>query len=302
MKNIILTTLVSGLLFLVSCSGVNNSDDDTSNLNVDLTGLDDLGANFAYEGWIMVDGAPLSTGTFNVDASGNLTESSFEVDVDDLENATAFILTIEPVPDTDPAPSDVKLLAGDFSGNSATVSISHQAALGTSFTGVTGGYILATPTTSDTGDNEAGVWFLDNSSGTPQAGLSNLPDLTGLSGWVYEGWAVIDGTPVSTGTFNMASGADDNATGSMFKGLDSNGPGYPGEDFIRNAPAGLSFPADLTAAGTNIVISIEPVPDNSSAPFTLKPLAGSSEGVPLATFTEMDNIASSTYPSGVVSY
>lgn len=245
----------------------------------------------------MVDGSPVSTGTFNVDASGSLSQTGFEVNINNLESATAFILSIEPVPDADPAPSLTKILGGSFSSNSASVTISHEAALGTSFTGVSGGFILATPTTAATDDNEAGVWFLDNSSGAPEAGLSNLPDLSGLAGWTYEGWAVIDGIPVTTGTFSQAEGTDNNASTSIFKGLDGDGPEFPGEDFINNAPDGLNFPADLTTAGTNIVISIEPVPDNSPTPFTLKPLAGSAE---LTTFISMDNIAANTYPSGVV--
>lgn len=288
-------------MVLLSSCGKDDGEIPNTELTLSLTGLDDLGSNYTYEGWIVVDGSPVSTGTFNVDGSGNLSQTSFTVDASDLSNATTFVLSIEPVPDSDPAPSDVKILGGEFSGNSASVAISHGAAFGTSFTGVTGGFILATPTTTATDDNEAGVWFLDNSSGSPAAGLTNLPDLSGLSGWTYEGWAVIDGTPVSTGTFDTASGADANASTSSFKGNDGDGPGYPGEDFIQNAPSGLTFPADLTATGTAIVISIEPVPDNSSNPFTLKPLSGSSAGVSVETFTTMNNIAASTYPSGTVS-
>ena len=45
---------------------------------------------------------------------------------------------------------------------------------------------------------------------------------------------------------------------------------FPGEDYLMNAPSGLSFPTDL--AGGTAVISIEPYPDNSPNPFTLKPL------------------------------
>ena len=39
---------------------------------------------------------------------------------------------------------------------------------------------------------------------------------------------------------------------------------------MQNAPLGLTFPVDLT--GNTIVVSIEPPPDNSAAPFQLKPL------------------------------
>ena len=40
---------------------------------------------------------------------------------------------------------------------------------------------------------------------------------------------------------------------------------------MQNAPAGMTFPTDLR--GATIVISVEPFPDNSPLPFTLKPLA-----------------------------
>ena len=301
MKKLLITLSVAGLVFLTSCDNEDENPNPNSDLTLNLSGLDNLGSEYTYEGWLVVDGSPVSTGTFEVSDAGALSQTTFSVSRSDLEEATTFVLSIEPVPDADPAPSDVKILGGDFSGASASVSISHAAALGTSFTGVSGGYIIATPTTAATDDDEAGVWFLDNTGATMAAGLTNLPDLSGLAGWTYEGWAVIDGTPVSTGTFNTADGADDNAASSAFKGDDGNGPAYPGEDFIQNAPSGLTFPADLTATGTMIVISIEPVPDNSANPFTLKPLAGSSEGVSLGTFTTMDNIAASTYPSGTVS-
>ena len=41
-----------------------------------------------------MDGNPVSTGTFTVDGSGNLSESSFEVERANLEAATAFVLSM----------------------------------------------------------------------------------------------------------------------------------------------------------------------------------------------------------------
>lgn len=276
-----------------------DDDDNTGNLVLDLSGLTNLGDDYVYEGWIIVDGSPVSTGVFTVNDEGVLSANTFEVDGDMLNAATTFVLSIEPSDDSDPDPSATKILGGDFSGTSATATIMHAAALGTGFSDVTGGYILATPTTTDDGDELSGVWFLDNSSGSAAIGLTDLPDLSSLSGWTYEGWAVIGGTPISTGTFDMASGADDNATSSPYKGDDGDGPAFPGEDFIQNAPSGMTFPTDLT--GATIVVSIEPVPDNSTSPFVLKPLAGEVPGtLQDHTFEEMDNIAASTYPSGTV--
>lgn len=264
----------------------------TKNLELNFSGLKNLGSNYAYEGWIMVDGTPQSAGTFTVDDNGTLSQTSFELDISAVNNATAYILTIEPMPDSDPNPSNVHILAGDFSGNAASLTIDHSAAIGTDFTAATGKYLLATPTDSDMTNENSGVWFLDNSNGSAAAGLS-LPTLP--TGWVYEGWAVINGTPVSTGTFTNATAAD---LGAPYSGS-STGPSFPGEDFLRNAPSGLTFPTDL--AGKTVVISVEPSPDNSTAPFLLKPLVGN---VPAAATSgpvyTMNNNAVATNPKGTV--
>jgi len=265
MKN---TFLIFMVLILCSFLITSCGDEDTSSsesFDLTISGLEDLGNDFAYEGWIMVNGTPQTTGVFTVDADGNLSQNSFDVAAEDLEIATAFILTVEPSPDSDPAPSDVHVLAGDFSGNSAVLTVGHGAALGNDFATVAGTYILATPTDADDTNEDSGIWFLDNSSGMPEVGL-DLPTLP--AGWAYEGWAVINGTPVSTGTFTSATGADN---GAIYSGPNG-GPAYPGEDFLTNAPSGITFPTSLNS-GT-AVISIEPVPDNSAAPFALKPLVG----------------------------
>lgn len=284
------------LLALIAFGFTSCSDDDeasTAQLNLNITGLQDLGSDYAYEGWIMVDGSPKSAGVFTVDANGSLSKSSFDIDESDLNSATAYILTIEPSPDNDPAPSDVHILAGDFSGKSASVSVAHGAALGTDFSNSAGGYILATPTDDDMSNEASGVWFIDNTSGSPMKGL-DLPTLP--TGWRYEGWAVIDGQPVSTGIFSTATQADENAQYSGSKA----GPSFPGEDFLNNAPAGLSFPTDLR--GGAIVVSVEPYPDNSAAPFVLKPLVGMvSNDLAVHSFATMGNNASTTNPTGSVS-
>ncbi|MCK0109101.1 anti-sigma factor [Flavobacteriaceae bacterium S0825] len=278
-KKMFLAVLALGML-ATSCS----SDDDnvlsTSNLVLNLNGLEALGDDFVYEGWLIVNGNPVSTGTF----SSVTFPQSFSVNIDDIRNATTFVLSIEPTVDSDPAPAATKILAGDFNGNSA--SISSNGIVG-DFSASTGNYILATPTDADNTNEESGVWFLDNSSGSAVDGL-NLPILP--QGWKYEGWAVMNGMPISTGTFTDVSDFDENATSSSFKGTAGDGPAYPGEDYLQNAPAGLTFPTDLR--GATIVISVEPSPDNSLAPFTLKPLA---HMVPAAAMTHT-TIAMGTGP------
>jgi hypothetical protein len=114
---------------------------------------------------------------------------------------------------------------------------------------------------------------------------------------MYEGWAVIDGIPVTTGKFTDINAADKAAP---YSETVAPGPPFPGEDFLLNAPSGTTFPTDL--AGKTVVISVEPSPDNSAAPFVLKPLVGS---VPTSatdhTLYDMMNNAAATNPTGSAS-
>jgi hypothetical protein len=269
------------------------SDDDnptTKDLALNISGLENLGSDFVYEGWIIVNSSPISTGRFSVNDSGILSESSFTLDIDELAAATTFVLTIEPVVGDNPSPSAVHILAGDFSGNSGQLTIGHGAALGNDFSTSSGSYILATPTDGAMTNENSGIWFLDLSSGSPSVGLS-LPTLP--EGWKYEGWAV-SGSPLTTGKFTSVTGVDD------FNGFSStmSGPPFPGEDYLVNAPTGFTFPVDL--AGGKAVISIEPDPDNSPNPFLLKPLVGD---IPVNALdhTTYDLGQNLNFPSGTVS-
>ena len=270
MKKVLNLAMVFALTaFFVACSDNEENVPTTGNLTVDFTGLETLGADFVYEGWLIVDGTPVSTGTF----TSVTFPQTFTVDINDLEDATNFVLSIEPTIDPDPAPAATKVLAGAFSGNSASVNsdnivvdaVGDIKSLGASW----GKYILATPTDMDDSNEASVVWFLDNSNAPPAVAGLGLPTLA--AGWKYEGWVVINGTPVSTGTFTAVDAADDNAATSPYKGTTGNGPGYPGEDYVMGTSAGVNFPTDLK--GATVVISVEPSPDNSAAPFTLKPLA-----------------------------
>lgn len=263
MKKVLrLAYVCATVLFFASCE---NNDDDTpitSVLTINLEGLEELGDDFVYEGWLIVNGDAVSTGTF----SSVVFPQSYTVNTVDLELASNFVLTIEPAVDSDPAPAATKILSGAFSGNSASVSSTEFVG---DFSDSWGKYILATPTDTDDTNEESGIWFLDNSDAAATVAGFGLPTLA--EGWKYEGWVVLNGTPVSTGTFTSVASADDNAATSPYKGSDNNGPGFPGEDYVTGSAAGVDFPTDLK--GATIVVSVEPYPDNSTAPFTLKPLA-----------------------------
>ncbi len=230
---------------------------EVAHLQLQFSGLEDLGSDFVYEGWLIVDGAPVSTGVFTVDGDGVPSQVIFPTEVSSLDAISAFVLTIEPVPDDDPEPSHVHILAGDLIAGRAALTVGHGAAIGTDFSTMAGSYILAAPSAGGSAPYYNGIWWLDPAEG-PDATLElpTLPD-----GWVYEGWVVGDAGPVSTGRFTSATGADSDGAGPDAGPMDA--PPFPGQDFVDPA-------VDLRGQVT--VISVEPEPDTSPAPFTLKPL------------------------------
>ncbi len=244
-------------------------------LSFEHNGLEPLANGFHYEGWLIIDGTPVTTGKFNVNADGEIVDlndrvikyGSFIVP-DNSEDASLVVLTIEPAGDVDTIPAATKYLGGALENGVANLNIAAAPALGNDFSEASGSYILATPTNGNDNDENSGVWFLDLSSGSPSVGL-DVPELP--AGWEYEGWVVIDGQPISTGRFTDPAMADDF---SGFSG-DQGGPPFPGEDFLVNAvnaPEGINFPLDLS--GAPVVLSVEPSPDDSPAPFAFKPLVG----------------------------
>jgi len=228
-----------------------------AHLQLHLHGLDDLGEGWAYEGWLIDNGAPVSTGTFTVDAGGIQSQTAFPTPVSSLDAVSTFVLTIEPVPDSDPAPSHVHILGGDIIHGRASLSIGHGAAVGTDFMTAGGTYMLAAPSGGGSADYSNGIWWLDP-AGAPDPTLM-LPELP--TGWVYEGWVVGGDGPVSTGRFTSATGADSDGAG-PYAGPEAVPP-FPGQDFVDPA---------MDLRGQVAVISVEPDPDNSPGPFTLKPL------------------------------
>lgn len=275
---------------LAACGGGNDNSDPS--INVQLSGLENLGASSVYEGWLIVNGAAKSAGRFTVDDRGVMSQTNFKIASADIAGASTYVLTIEPKNDTDPGPTKTHLVAGNFDAarTQAAMSVAHSAALGSDFTTAAGKFFLATPTHNDPATDDQGIWWIDASSGSMKAGLS-LPTLP--AGWVYEGWVVVDGKPITTGRFTSVTGADSDGAGPA-AGIAAAAPPFPGQDFINPAkklPGGMA------------VISIEPEPDNSPAPFLLKPLLtnpiGSATGP--TNGQTMVNQASKVNPKGTVS-
>lgn len=283
---------VLAILLLAAVTGCDDDDDGmmaptTATLTLAVTGLDDLGSDFTYEGWLIVNGSPVSTGTFDV-AGGVPDQTAFTVGASDLANASTFVLSIEPSPDQDPAPAATKYLAGNFVQDTATLTVSHAATLGDDFTSAAGPYILNTPSTAaDQTDYAAGIWWLDPAEGPgPTLVLPTLP-----AGWMYEGWVVGGAGPLTTGRFTMAGGVDSDGGGPTAG--DDPTPPFPGQDYID--------PLLTLTSGYAAVISIEPEPDNSPAPFTLKPLVDMTIDDPgIGVLQTMANQAA-MFPTGSVS-
>lgn len=265
-KRILVVALSIVSLLITSCS----SDDGppTSNLTLELIGLEPLTGGASYEAWLVVDGEPVSINKF----SSVGTTTVFPVVTTTLESATEFFLSIEAPNDADPKPSKTRILTGTFTGSVAQVVSTTVMA---DFSSVSGKFVMATPTDNVSDNDEFGIWFEDPSGIQVAPGL-DLPPLA--DGWKYEGWVVLtkNGTsfPVSTGTFSDETTFDD---ASPYSG-NGNAPDYPGEDFINSAPQGLTFPEDGDVRGKMVVISVEPSPDYDQAtPFFIKPLTGTAQ-------------------------
>lgn len=145
-------------------------------------------------------------------------------------------------------PFSLEYVSGAFNGDRAIVTYFEADEAVPS-----GSFMLGTPTDGDQTINErSGLWF-----GNYQTGLADLRLPALRPGWVYEGWAIIDGQPLTTGRFRQASSRD------LFSGFSARAvtaPAMPGEDFLLDPPVlvfpNLSFPVDL--AGDVVQVSIEP--------------------------------------------
>ena len=72
--------LLSFAFIAVSCD---KDDDDTttttsnnSTLSLDISNLTPVETNERYEGWVIVDGSPVSTGLFTVSEQGDLSQAN----------------------------------------------------------------------------------------------------------------------------------------------------------------------------------------------------------------------------------
>lgn len=184
---------------------------------------------------------------FIIDNTGNvITNGIVELPPDAGEIRTANLYIFD---DSDPADRiRILFLTGDISDDRAILTFRPA-----DFSEAGGEFMLASPTDNNSLVNErSGLWFghvLQNS------GRLTLPALS--DGWVYEGWAIIDGRTLTTGRFARSDEPD------LFAGFSDDqarSPSFPGEDFLLDPPVrvfpDLQFPVDL--AGQEVMITVEP--------------------------------------------
>ncbi|NIP37134.1 MAG: hypothetical protein GWN18_19340, partial [Thermoplasmata archaeon] len=250
MRRIATTTIVA--IMLVSLMAGALAEDRTVELELQFVNLEPLDSGH-YEGWLIIDGQPVSTGKFNVDSNGDLVDlegkmiETFRVKGVDLEMATMFVLSIEPEGDTDAVPAAVKPLAGALDANRESADLA--ANLGVDLTGISGKYILATPSNNFAPDDY-----------DLELDFDGLPM---LSSGHYEGWLIVDGEPVSTGKFNI------DASGDIV-------------DLDGNTIEAFTL-MDLTIDDVEMfVLSIEEEGDDDAIPGAIKPLSGAVDSTGLA--------------------
>ncbi len=292
MRQFILLIVFVFTLFL-SCENNNilNPAKQISAIELDIKGLNSLGDSAWYEVWIKglsrASGSEQETqtsaGVFTVDDEGNLSQTVFDINLGYLQEGLSIYLTVEEdadagrrynisgpdtnlVIDTLYEPSKYVIMAAKIKANDGTFSIGHEDIIDYNFNTISGTYLLDTPTDASV-SGLSGVWFVNDTSSagdTKFAGLT-LPVLPAR--WSYEGWAEINGQPISTGKFSNPGSSDKSA---QYSG-DSLSWAYkfPGEDFINDSTGTFTFPTDLS--GANLYVTLEPPhPAKANSPFLIK--------------------------------
>lgn len=251
MNSKLLITFALIFLTITGCEYFENSDTlDVTTIKVNLTNLPALPDSMTYVGWFESDDYdPVKVFVRDANPDGSINYESEKL-FKALHQAQEFVLTAEDTSvanDSDLVPSSRKLLAGRFSEAMASLSISSETI---NFENSSAIFNLITPTDGPETNELSGVWFIDSVGTAPVVAGLNLPAL--YKGWTYEGWVEINGQYISTGRFVNPLVPD------LFSDYSDSlamGYNYPGEDFLLNAPSGLTFPTNLSNA--KVMISIE---------------------------------------------
>lgn len=202
-----------------------------------------------YGLWISSTEAFGFLGTFNinesgqtVDRDGNLIPRFTTPDVN-LAKALSVVVSVELFNSNPETPSGNVIMQGPFSEGVAQMSVpipnAIQSAAGT--------YRVQTPTDGPDTNEASGIWAID-ADGNPSL---DLPEAT--AGYVYEHFLFLEGREIIMGRFNVVDEPD-----SINAYIDDlfPPPEVPGDDFLRNEPAGLDFPTNV--GGSLLIVTLEP--------------------------------------------
>ncbi len=191
-----------------------------------------------------------------------------------------------------------EVFSAKLAANLGNLSIIEEYLLGYDFTDAEGTFVLATPSDADGTNPTSGVWFMmaDTTQGLELPALpasksittqfSRIDDITTVTydsineivientgkvisapklmpgsftytyTWVYESFVLFGNDSISLGKFSSPDRPDKS---DIYKGAGSGWP-FPGGDLLTNAPAGFTFPTDLS--GKKVIVGLhldEPV-------------------------------------------
>lgn len=285
-------------LVFAGCDSSSSSEDTALlfRIDMDVDGLAPLQDAYRYQVWAVVDGAFVGSDEFNISENGQFVNIGGQIISRTLTfdasiaGATEMFVVVNGKTDSSEFPSTTVLMGGDVSGRSVTFNMSHARAFGPSMAAAGGQFVLTTPTDLDAGNELSGIWF-----GTPSLQPALQLPLPG-TGWTYESWvSLANGTVMSMGKFTDVA-AGDAANPFSFPDEVSQHPSVPGEDFLLNAPDGVSFPANLSGATVFVTAELA-VDDVENAPSGLRLLDGAVPAAPSA-LTPYTLIASAQMPGG----
>ena len=218
-----------------------------TDLQLSFTGMPALANGFYYEGWVVVDGEPWSTGRFNVAADGSLVTPEgnpvkggvYQADID-MTEAAAVAITLHP-PGDDRGPNAQHIVGGAVEALAAKLTLDDSLGIGANLRESTGTYSL-------TGERSATLTFA-----TP--GMH--------PGFAYEAWVVKDGVLTSLGTFG-GKPVDVAAGGHVHV--------HQQTDHTLKTHELVVDGADLR--GSRVVLTLEPIPDDAPEPFGITVLDG----------------------------
>jgi len=254
--------LTLAALLVSACGGDDNiwRPRGSSLVNFSFENLEPLQGGLNYQAWAVEYrsagywGSPIVIFNMNEDGemvdptTGEVLSGPFEAGVN-AEDFYGVQVTLENSNVMVTQPSTIYLMGGQVVDGSAGLGQDTWLSLQIDLSDMSGRYFLATPSDDLPDDEMSGVWFADYAGGTPVQGL-DIPQAP--EGWDYEAWVVFGNDTLSTGKFYYAAIAD---TLNPYGGITGNYP-FPGQDFLENAPEGLTFPTDLS--GVPIFVTLEP--------------------------------------------